>query len=179
MSKIYILLLIVICGLIIIYFVVENVGDIDVSYIESINSFDGCVTAGYPIMESYPRQCKTNDKSFTEDIGNELEKMDLIRVDMPRPNQVIESPLSIGGEAMGYWFFEGDFPIALTDAKRIIIVRGFASAKGEWMTEDFVQFEAALEFEKPKSHKGKLILYKNNPSGLPENEDSLEVPVVF
>ncbi|MEW6723053.1 MAG: hypothetical protein AB1324_07355, partial [Candidatus Micrarchaeota archaeon] len=26
-----------------------------------INSFDDCVDAGYPVMESYPRQCRTPD----------------------------------------------------------------------------------------------------------------------
>ena len=27
----------------------------------AINSFDACVTAGYPIQESYPEQCRTPD----------------------------------------------------------------------------------------------------------------------
>ncbi len=34
------------------------------------SSFDECVAAGYPILESYPRQCKTPDgKTFVEDIS--------------------------------------------------------------------------------------------------------------
>src|SRR3989344_7622585 len=34
---------------------------------EEINSFEECVAAGYPIMESYPEQCKTPDgRSFTK-----------------------------------------------------------------------------------------------------------------
>lgn len=32
-----------------------------------INSFEDCVKAGYPVMESYPRQCRANDKTFTEE----------------------------------------------------------------------------------------------------------------
>ena len=33
----------------------------------AIDSFDTCIAAGYPIAESYPRQCFTPDgKSFTE-----------------------------------------------------------------------------------------------------------------
>jgi flagellar basal body-associated protein FliL len=27
----------------------------------AINSFEECAAAGYPIMESYPEQCRTND----------------------------------------------------------------------------------------------------------------------
>jgi len=146
-----------------------------------IQSFEQCIAAGYPVLESYPRQCKTPDgKSFTEYTGNELEKIDLIRIDYPRPNQEIESPLIIKGEARGYWFFEGDFPVVLTDWDGLIIAQAIAQAKGEWMTEDFVQFEAQLEFEKPQyNNKGTLILRKDNPSGLPENDDALEIPVIF
>lgn len=34
-----------------------------------INSFEDCEAAGYPIMESYPRQCRTSDgKHFVENI---------------------------------------------------------------------------------------------------------------
>ena len=40
---------------------------------EKINNFDGCEKAGYPVMESYPRQCKTpDDRTFTETIKNEF-----------------------------------------------------------------------------------------------------------
>jgi hypothetical protein len=34
-----------------------------------ISSFDECAAAGYPVMESYPRQCRTPDgRHFTEEI---------------------------------------------------------------------------------------------------------------
>ena len=81
-----------------------------------INNFEECAAQGFLILESYPRQCKTSDnKTFTEDIGNELEKIDLIKVENPRPNQTIISPLFIKGEAKGFWFFEASFPIRLYD----------------------------------------------------------------
>ena len=71
-----------------------------------VGSFSECSGAGYPIMESYPRQCRTPDgKTFREDIGNELEKDNLIRIETPRPNAVIKSPLAIKGVARGTWFF--------------------------------------------------------------------------
>ena len=36
-----------------------------------VNSFEECIAAGYPIMESYPRQCRTpDDRSFVETILN-------------------------------------------------------------------------------------------------------------
>jgi len=42
----------------------------------AISNFDECIEAGYPVLESYPRQCKTPDgKNFVEDIGAETIKV--------------------------------------------------------------------------------------------------------
>lgn len=147
-----------------------------------ITSFEECVADGNPVMESYPRQCRYGDQTFTEDIGNEREKTDIIRIDTPRPNQIIESPLTIKGVARGSWFFEASFPVVLVDWDGKIIAEGIAQAKGEWMTTDFVPFEATLTFgieSNAYSNKGTLILRKDNPSGLPANDDAIEIPVVF
>lgn len=148
----------------------------------AVTDFLGCVAAGNPVMESYPRQCRHGGETFVEDIGNELDKTDLIRLDSPRPNEVITSPLAISGEARGYWFFEADFPVVLVDWDGLIIAEGIATAKNDWMTEEFVPFEATLTFETDPdaySDRGALILRKDNPSGLPEHDDALEVPVIF
>ncbi|MDP2692995.1 MAG: PQQ-dependent sugar dehydrogenase [bacterium] len=142
-------------------------------------SFEDCVSSGNPVMESYPRQCRMNGKTYVEDIGNELEKTDLIRVDNPRPNQKITSPLKITGEARGTWFFEASFPVYLYDDNGIELGVGIATAKSDWMTEDFVGFELSLEYEKPTTKKGKLIFQKDNPSDLRELDDMLYMPVVF
>jgi len=147
-----------------------------------VTNFAECVEAGNPLMESYPRQCRHGDQLFTEDIGNELEKADIIRIDSPRPNQAIESPLTVTGEARGSWFFEASFPVVLTDWEDKIIAQGIATAKSDWMTSEFVSFEAMITFtvdENAYDNKGTLILRKDNPSGLPEHDDALEVPVVF
>ncbi len=147
---------------------------------QSITSFDECASAGYPVLESYPRQCKTSDgQSFTEDIGNELEKIDLIRVSNPRPNQVVQSPILIEGEARGNWFFEASFPVLLLDEQGNTLATATSQAEGEWMTEDFVPFTASLSFQPPSAKKGTLVLKKDNPSDLPEFDDELRIPVVF
>ena len=152
----------------------------DETQIIDINNFEECVSAGYPVMESYPRQCKVPDsRIFIEDIGNELEKLDLIRVDNPRPNQVIENPLYVTGEARGFWFFEADFPVKLFDDNGFLLGVTPAQASGAWMTEDFVAFKATLLFAVPSTSKGKLVLEKDNPSGLPEHADELIIPIYF
>ncbi len=145
-----------------------------------VTNFEECAALGNPIMESYPRQCRFGSQTFTENIGNEPDKTNLIRLNTPRPNQVIKSPLVIEGEARGNWFFEASFPVVLTDWDGLIIAQGIATAKGEWMTTEFVPFTAKLEFKNPTyKNNGSLILKKDNPSGLPQNDDALEIPVIF
>jgi len=103
-----------------------------------------------------------------------------IVVDSPAAGAPVTSPLRVRGEARGSWFFEGDFPLVLTDARGKIVAKGFCTAKREWMTDEFVPFEGTLEFKKPSSdNKGMLIFKRNNPTGLPEHDDALEIPVLF
>ena len=147
---------------------------------KSINSFQECVAAGNPILESYPAQCKTKDgRTFIEDIGNELEKSDLIRVDSPRPNATLSNPVVVKGEARGYWFFEASFPIELRDSEGNTLAIAIAQAEGEWMTTEFVPFSVQFSFATTTAQSGVLILHKDNPSGLPEHDDELRIPVRF
>lgn len=142
-----------------------------------ITNFEECA-AVYPVMESYPRRCTVpGGQTFSEEIGNELEKTDLIKISSPRPNEKIKSPLVITGEARGNWFFEASFPVKLYDEKNNLLASGVAMAQGDWMTENFVPFKAELNFSVTEAQKGSLVLEKDNPSGLPENVDSLKVPV--
>lgn len=107
------------------------------------------------------------------------DKSDLIRVDSPKPDTTVFSPLTIKGQARGNWYFEATFPVALYDSAGKQIVRSFATAQGNWMTTDFVPFEAKLNFSAPVTSTGTLVLEKDNPSGLPENDDKIELPVKF
>lgn len=109
-------------------------------------------------------------------------KDDLIRLDTPRPNQAIQSPLVITGEARGNWFFEASFPVILVNWDGLIIAQGIATAKSDWMTTEYVSFEAILNFTIDKntySNRGALILQKDNPSDLPEHDNALEIPIIF
>ena len=101
-------------------------------------------------------------------------------VESPRPQQVISSPLEIRGKARGTWYFEATFPVVLVDWDGLIIAEHYAQADGEWMTPDFVPFTASLEFERPEyGERGWLILRRSNPSGLPEHDAAVEIPVMF
>ncbi len=109
-----------------------------------------------------------------------------IRITTPDVNAVVQSPLRVEGQARGPWFFEGSFPVVLTNWDGLIIAEGVATAEGEWMTEELVPFIATLSFVSPYTdgdpefmQRGSLILRKDNPSGLPEHDDAFEIPVRF
>jgi hypothetical protein len=175
MSKLIILIIIIICIAGFFYFKSPSINKES-----SITNFQECVDVGNSVMESYPRQCRSNGTTFFENIGNELDKIELIQIYYPRPNQIIGSPITVTGKARGTWFFEGVFPLILTDWDGKIIANGYASADGEWMTEDFVGFSGTLVYDIPSyGDNGNLILQKDNPSGLPEFDDALEIPIRF
>lgn len=104
---------------------------------------------------------------------------DLIRVATPLPHATIRSPLIVQGEARGNWFFEASFPVRLLNETGKEIAIGIAQAGGDWMTEKFVPFTATLRFQEPITGNGTLVLEKDNPSGLPDRADALQIPVVF
>lgn len=106
---------------------------------------------------------------------------DLIRLDYPAPEAQVTSPLLVKGEARGTWYFEGSFPVILTDWDGKIIGEGVAQAKGDWMSTKYVPFEVTLNYsiDTTVSNRGSLILKKDNPSGLPENDDAFETSVFF
>ncbi|MCE5328738.1 Gmad2 immunoglobulin-like domain-containing protein [bacterium] len=127
------------------------------------------------------QESKETDAITTIEVESTAEDstLDQIKVTKPTPNQLIESPLTIEGEARGTWFFEATFPVKLLDTNGDVIATYFAQAQGEWMTEDFVPFKTQLIFEKPSTDTGILILEKDNPSGLPKNDARIEIPVRF
>ncbi|MBM3699457.1 MAG: hypothetical protein FJW68_00885 [Actinobacteria bacterium] len=114
-----------------------------------------------------------------ENANAQKDMADLIVVDSPTPGQAISSPLTITGRARGTWYFEADFPIKLFDADGNLIASHYGQAQGEWMTEDFVPFIAEIVFEAPGTETGTLVLEKDNPSGLAEHDEKIEIPVKF
>ncbi len=107
-------------------------------------------------------------------------KKDLVQLTFPAPFAYVSSPVNISGFARGNWFFEGSFPVFLVDWDGLIIAQGVATAQTNWLTEDFVPFKSTLEFIKPAyKNNGSLILKKDNPSGLPQNDNALEIPIFY
>ena len=72
-----------------------------------IDSFDDCVDAGYPVMESYPEQCMTDDGTvFVNDEDDDDVSDDREKVLVCHKN---EKTLSIGANALRAHLAHGDY----------------------------------------------------------------------
>lgn len=101
-----------------------------------------------------------------------------IHVDSLEAMDTVSSPLTITGEARG-WYFEASFPVHLFDGNGNELASAPAQAQGDWMTEDFVPFKVTLTFTTPSTPTGTLVFEKDNPSGLPQNAANISIPVQF
>jgi len=143
----------------------------------TVTSFEECAAAGYPIMESYPEQCRTPDgETFVNEVALPAQPIVVVS---PQPGDTLTENVVVEGEARGTWFFEASFPVELRDGDGNVLAQVPAQAIGEWMTEDFVPFKAEFTVDFNGATNGVLVLKKDNPSGLPENDAQIEVPVLF
>lgn len=148
--------------------------------LSDIKSFEDCSDAGYAVMESYPRQCKTPDgRTFAEEITPPITykntSKDKIVVYTPFPGAVTGKEFLISGKAAG-WYFEASFPVKILDKDGNILWQGPAQAQSDWMTAEFVEFKVTAKV--PESYIGPatLVLEKDNPSGEPQFDASMSFP---
>jgi len=99
----------------------------------------------------------------------------------PKAGDNISSPLAISGQAKGSWFFEATAPVDLVDWDGRIIASGYITAQADWMTEEFVDFTGELVFDNSGAiyPRGALILRADNPSGLPQFDRAVEIPIMY
>ena len=157
-----------------------------------VTSFATCVAAGNAVMESSPRQCRdaTTGTLYVEEIDkNQTDEQSTrlytsikgvgIELNDWSASKPIASPLTVTGRVPGNWSFEASFGVELTDDAGNVISQVPATLQADWMTDEMVPFTVTLNFAKPASSSGFIILLKSNPSGLEKNDDSLKLPVSY
>jgi len=124
------------------------------------------------IIDGIFETIKLNPITYINATNNE------IIVDLPFPGAVVGKDFTVVGKARGSWFFEASFPIDVLDKDGKILFQTYATAKGEWMTQDFVPFKSQL-IQLPDYYIGPatLVLHKDNPSDLPGNDASASFPI--
>lgn len=105
---------------------------------------------------------------------------DMIQVSSPAPNAAVSKsqPLVVTGRAVGPWYFEAVFPVKLLDSNGNVLAQAPAQAQADWMTTDFVPFQVTLTFTTTDT-SGTLVLQNDNPSGEPQNDKIVTIPVMF
>ena len=102
----------------------------------------------------------------------------MIRVTTPQPGAIVPSTFTVSGQARGNWYFEASFPLEVVDRNGAQLLILPVQAQGEWMTTEFVPFTTQIIVPNYKG-AATLVLHKDNPSGLPENDASVSIPITI
>lgn len=145
---------------------------------DSITRYGEVVQEDMQAINSILQSIKLKDISNNEQSDSGSDTNEII-ITKPQPHSEIYSPLEITGKARGSWFFEAVIEIELLKAGKTL-ARTFGKAKGNWMTDDYVDFSATLKFsEVTETGKAELRFSNSNPSGKKELKKSFKVPVVI
>lgn len=161
----------------------------------NVNSFESCLSAGNAVIQTSPRKCKdpTTGVTYTENSPQPQpaeqtptthsytsEKGVVIQLDNWTDNNTLSSPYTLTGRVPGSWSFEASFPVELRSSDGATLMQTPAKLTGDWMTTDLVPFSVGLTLTGAGGTKnGVLILHKDNPSGLAQNDDKLELKVRY
>ena len=121
---------------------------------------------------------RNEERQENPSVQQQQQLPDTLKVNAPKVNAEIKSPMRISGEARA-WYFEAEFPVRVIDESGKELGVGQARALGDWMVDEFVPFEGAVSFNPGSATRGFVVFEKANPSGLPENDQSYAIPVTF
>lgn len=102
-----------------------------------------------------------------------------VSITQPASGAEVGGSFTVSGKAPGNWYFEASFPIQVRDAQGNVVARTHATAQSDWMTTELVAFTATVHIEGGYKGPADLILLRDNPSGLPENDDSTTIPIII
>lgn len=102
---------------------------------------------------------------------------DKIVIDAPKPGEAVGTTFTVVGKARGGWYFEASFPLRVLSSQGSLLKEMPVQADGEWMTSEFVPFSETVTLPPGTKGAATLILHNDNPSGLPENDASVSIPI--
>ncbi len=126
-----------------------------------------------------PAPDTTGNGSETPQATYQNASSDKIVVTTPKPGETVGSVIPVVGSARGGWYFEASFPIFVKDGNGNVIGQSIGTADGEWMTAEFVPFKSFVTVSSSYKGPAMLVLQNDNPSGKPEFEASISIPIVI
>jgi hypothetical protein len=100
-------------------------------------------------------------------------------VTTPAQNATVSHSFEIAGVAPNQWFYEAVFPIQVRDSDDNLIGTSQGKAQGDWTQPGLVTFTSQMTIDASYEGSANLILLKDNPSGLPQDIDSVTIPIVI
>lgn len=117
---------------------------------------------------------------FYGNVQSELGSTTVAHITTPVADAYVRNPLRVRGVAPSSWFFEDEIPIRLLDGSGVVIVETSAHVDEEYEpSSDSIPFSAVVQFLKPDTRSGTLIVEKANPSGAPQLSEQVRIPVLF
>ena len=138
---------------------------------KTMENFEDCAAQGYPIMESYPRQCRAGEKTFVEEIPEEEAN---IRVSKPQANEEIGLPFTLSGEART---FESTVNFRVRDEDGTILLEDFTTALVS-ETSTFGEFSTEVSYPAPKGTTGMIEVFEYSAQDGSEI-NMVRIPIVF
>lgn len=108
-------------------------------------------------------------------LGNESDLVFLSIV----PNSKVSGVLNLTGEIKGGYFFEGNILVNVLDINKNVLKKGYGTATTDWMTAGPVSFTTSVDFTGLSAGPAYLEIHNDNASGLPENDKSIQIPIVI
>ncbi|MDP3988999.1 MAG: Gmad2 immunoglobulin-like domain-containing protein [bacterium] len=145
----------------------------------AVTTYQECIEAGGIAHELYPPQCLYNETFFELDVGNTVEKINEVVIDSPRPHEELTTTFIVQARARGTWLFEASASIEIIASDGTVLLQDYIMTSDEWMTTDLVNLSREFTFDPRGYTTGVFVFHKANPSGLPENDDSVRFPIRF
>lgn len=110
--------------------------------------------------ETTPAAMKTDDGS--------------IAISTPQNGAILVPPFTILGQAKGYWFNQGLFPVTIYDTDKKVVMKTYAIAQADWNQVDaMVPFKVTVDGydTQPTKKQGHIVFKKaNTASGVNDSE---------
>ncbi len=95
------------------------------------------------------------------------------------PGAKVHGIVSYNGVIKGGYFFEANILINVLDSNKNLLKAGNTMATDDWMTSGPVPFKGTIDFSGLAKGPAYIEIHNDNPSGLPEHDKSVFIPVVI
>ena len=103
---------------------------------------------------------------------------DLVQLSIA-PGATITDVVTITGDIKGVYFFEGKAQGMLLDENKKVLNTFSLDATSNWLTADAVSFTAKVDTTSALAGPGFIRLKSDNPSGDPEKDKYIDIPIVI